>query len=85
MCLVQNLLILFGADEGDGQSFGTKSSRASDPMQVGVRVFRHVIIEHDIDLLDIDTSAKDLSGDQDAVLEGLESFVDLDSVVVVSI
>ena len=84
MCLVQNLLILFGADEGDGQTLGTKSSRASDSMQVGVRVFGHVIIEHDIDLLNVDTSAKDLSGDQDTVLEGLESFVDLDSVVIVS-
>ena len=84
MCLVQNLLILFGADEGDGQTLGTKSSRASDSMQVGVRVFGHVIIEHDVDLLNVDTSAKDLSGDQDTVLEGLESFVDLDSVVIVS-
>ena len=53
-------------------------------MQVGVRVFGHVIIEHDVDLLNVDTSAKDLSGDQDTVLEGLESFVDLDSVVIVS-
>ena len=84
LCLVQNLLILFGADEGDGQTFGTKSSRASDSMQVRVRVFGHVIIEHDVDLLNVDTSAKDLSGDQDTVLEGLESFVDLDSVVIVS-
>ena len=84
MCLVQNLLILFGADEGDGQTFGTKSSRASDSMQVRIRVFGHVIIEHDVDLLNVDTSAKDLGGDQDTVLEGLESFVDLDSVVIVS-
>ena len=53
-------------------------------MQVGVRVFGHVIIEHDVDLLNVDTSAKDLGGDQDTVLEGLESFVDLDSVVIVS-
>ena len=54
-------------------------------MQVGVRVFRHVIIEHDVDLLNVDTSAKDLSGDQDTVLEGLETFVDLDSVGIISI
>ena len=83
MCLVQHLLILFGADEGDGKTFGAKSSRASDSMQVGVRVVRHVIVEYDVDLLDVDTSAEDLGGDQDTVLEGLESLVDFDSVVVV--
>ena len=83
LCLVQHLLILFGADEGDGKTFGAKSSRASDSMQVGVRVVRHIIVEYDVDLLNVDTSAEDLGGDQDTVLEGLESLVDFDSVVVV--
>ena len=48
-------------------------------MEVGVSAVRHVVVEHNIDLLNIDASAEDLGGDQDAVLERLESLVDFDS------
>ena len=81
MCLVQDLLILFGTDEGDGKTLGTKSSRASNSVQVGVRVVRHVIVEYDVDLLDVDTTAKELSCYEDAVSKLLETLVDLKSKV----
>ena len=48
-------------------------------MEVGVSAVRHVVVEHNIDLLNIDASAEDLGGDQDAMLERLESLVDFDS------
>ena len=48
-------------------------------MEVGVCAVWHVIVEHNIDLLDIDASSKDLGGNEDAVLKRLESLVDFDS------
>ena len=48
-------------------------------MEVGVCAVWHVVVEHNIDLLDIDASSKDLGGDEDAVLKRLETLVDFDS------
>ena len=48
-------------------------------MQVGVSVAWHVEVEHDVDLLDINTTAKELSGDEDAVSELFEALVNLNS------
>lgn len=48
-------------------------------MEVGVCAVWHVVVEHNIDLLDIDASSKDLGGNEDAVLKRLESLVDFDS------
>lgn len=50
-------------------------------MQVGVGVTRHVVIENDVDLLDIDSTTENLSGDKDSVLEFLEAIVDLDALL----
>ena len=48
-------------------------------MEVRVSLGWHVEIEHNVNLLDIDASAEDLSGHQNAMFELLEAFVDLDS------
>ena len=48
-------------------------------MQVGIGVAWHVEVEHDVNLLDINTTAKELSGNQDAVSELLEALIDLNS------
>ena len=79
LCLVQNLLVLFRADESDGETLSSKSSRSPNSVEVGVRVFGHVVIKHDIDLLNVDSSTEDLGGHQDTVFESLESLVDFDS------
>lgn len=49
-------------------------------MQVGIGVAWHVEVEHDVNLLDINTTAKELSGNQDAVSELLEALIDLNSI-----
>ena len=47
-------------------------------MEVGISVVWHVIVEDNVNLLDIDASSENLSGNQDAMLELLESLVDFD-------
>lgn len=54
-------------------------------MEVGVTVTGHVVVEDDVDLLDIDSTAKDLSRNKDAVLEFLEPIVDLDTLILAEI
>lgn len=48
-------------------------------MEVGICVVWHVVVEHDIDLLNVDASSENLGGDEDTVFELLESLVDFDS------
>ena len=45
------------------------------PVQVGVRVFRHVVVEDNIHPLNVHASSKQVGGDQDALLEVLELLV----------
>lgn len=47
----------------------------SHPVQVGVRIFRHVIVEDDIDPLNVHSSAKEVSRHQDPPLEVLELLI----------
>lgn len=77
--LSQNFFVLGRLYECDRETFGSESACAANSVQVFVALFRHVEVEHDVDLLDIDAAAKELGRDQDAVLELLEAVVDLDS------
>jgi len=51
-------------------------------MQIGVGIARKVVIDGEIDTLDIDTAAKDVSGHTDTLVELLELFVAFDADVV---
>lgn len=53
-------------------------------MEVGVGVLGHVVVDHHIDTLDIDTSSKQVGGNHDTGLELLELLVFLDSVIIVN-
>ena len=50
-------------------------------MEVGVGIARHVVINDNVDLLDVDTATEDFSGNQNSVLQVLESIVDLDALL----
>ena len=76
--LVKHSPILIWAHECNGKTFGSESSSASNSVEVGISVVWHVIVEDNVNLLDIDTSSENLSGNQDAMLELLESLVDFD-------
>jgi hypothetical protein len=50
-------------------------------MEVSIGVSGHVIVEHDVDFLNIDSTSEDLGGNEDSVLEFLEAIVDLDALL----
>ena len=48
-------------------------------MQVCVRVFRHVIVEHNVNTLNVHPTSKQIGCDQDTLLEVLELLVPVQS------
>jgi hypothetical protein len=68
--------------ERDRHAAAPRSTRASDPVQVILRVVRQIVIEYDFDIIDIDAARGDVRGHQelevglakpvhDAVAQGL--------------
>ena len=51
--LVEDLGVSLVTDEGDGQTFGSKSSGSGDSVEVSVGVLGHVVVEHDVHSLNI--------------------------------
>lgn len=83
MDLLERFFIFIFSHEGDGQPFGAESPGSSHSVQISVAVFRHVIIDHNVDAFDINASAQDVSGHHDAVLERLKVLVVFDTVFLV--
>lgn len=76
----QDLLVFVTAHERDCESLGAESASTTHTMQVRVRVVRHVVVEDDVDLLNVNATGEDVGGDEEAELELLEGFVDLDPI-----
>ena len=74
------MTIFVSAHESDGQTLRSKAAGTANAMKVGVSVERHVEVEDNIDLLNIDTTTEELSSDEDAVTELLEALVNLKSI-----
>ena len=81
MDFIKSLAVFIRADESDGEALSTEAAGTTDTMKVGVGIHRHVEVEHDVDLFNVDTTAKELSGYEDAVSKLLETLVDLKSKV----
>ena len=75
------MAVLIRANEGDGEALGAEAAGTTDSMKVGVGIHRHVEVKHDVDLLDVDTTAKQLGCYEDTVSKLLETLVDLKSKV----
>ena len=73
--LVEDLGVALVTDEGDGQTLGAESSCPGDPVEVGVRVLRHVVVEHDVDSLNVHSTTKQIGGNQNSLLEILELLI----------
>ena len=52
-----------------------KTVQHTHPVEVGVRVLWHVIVEDNVDPLNVDPPAKEIRGAQDALAEGFEGLV----------
>ena len=53
--------------------------RSTDAVQVGVGVFRHVVVEDDVDALDVHAATEQIGCHQDALLKVLELLVATES------
>ena len=81
MDLLERLAIFVSANKGDGQALGSETTSTSDTMEIRVSIKRHVEVEDDVDLFDIDTTAEKLCCHKDAVTELLEALINLQSIV----
>lgn len=77
--LLEHILISLVADEADAQTLGTESTSTADTVKVGGCVGGQIIVDGQVDTFDIDTSAEDVSGDTDSLVEFLEFFVAFDT------
>jgi len=69
--------VLLVGDKRDCETLGTKSTGSRNSMQVGVGVFGHIVVEHDVHSLDIHTTTEKVGGDEDTSLEIFEELVSL--------
>merc|ERR1712087_881019 len=77
LCIVKLLDILqrslvFVSHEVDGHTLTAESSTPTDPVDVVFSVGRQVVVDDQRDLLDVDTSGQQVSGDQDTGGPGAE-------------
>jgi hypothetical protein len=77
--LLENLLVLLAANEGNAEALGAESPRATDAVQVRVRLGRQVVVDRQVDLLNVDAATEDVRGNADALVELLELLVTLDA------
>lgn len=72
--LTQYLLVLLRCHKTDTQPLGPKSASTTNTVQVRVGIDRQVVVDGQVDALDINTSAKDVSCNADALAEFFELF-----------
>lgn len=75
-CL-QNVVVLLAWDEWNGKTLSSESSGSSNSVEVLVWLVWHVEVDDNVDLFNIDSSSKDISGYHDSIFGFLELVVDL--------
>ena len=75
----QNLLVGISADERNRQTLSTESTRTADTVEVRISISGKIVVDCEVDTLNIDTTAEDISGDTDTLVEVLELLVAFDT------
>jgi hypothetical protein len=78
---LKNLLVILVADEGDRKTLGTETTGTTNTVQVRVGVGGEIVVDGEVNTLDINTTAEDISGNTDALVELLELLVALDTIL----
>ena len=73
--LIKNCLIFWSRDERDSETLGSISTSSTDSMKILISAIRHVVIDNNIDLFDIDTTTKQVGGNHNSELALLELIV----------
>lgn len=76
---LQNLLVGISADERNRQTLGTESTSTADTVKVRIGIGGKIVVNCQVDTLNIDTTAEDISGNTDALVEVLELLVAFDT------
>lgn len=77
---LKNLLVLISGNEGDSKTLGTETTSTTDAMEVRVGISGEIVVDGEVDAFDIDTTAEDVSGDADTLVEFLEFLVTTDTI-----
>mmetsp|Transcript_5572 Transcript_5572/g.12649 ORF Transcript_5572/g.12649 Transcript_5572/m.12649 type:complete len:269 (-) Transcript_5572:80-886(-) len=81
--LFQHSRILVVGHKGDCQTFCAESASTPDPVQVGVAVVRHVVVDDDVDPLNVNPASEQVCGDHDTFLELLELLISHNAVLLI--
>ena len=77
--LLEHVLIRLIADEADTQALGTESTSTTNTMKVGGCIGGQIVVDGEVDAFNVDTSAEDVGGDADSLVEFFEFFVAFDT------
>ena len=77
---LQHVLVLVAAHERDGQTLGAETTSTTDAVEVRIGIGREIVVDREVDALDVDTTAEDVRGHADALVEVLELLVTTDTV-----
>lgn len=77
--VLENLLVVLGADKGDGQTLRTETTSTTDTVEIGVGITGQIVVDSEVDTLNIDTTTENVSRDTDTLVELLELFVAFDT------
>mmetsp|Transcript_13391 Transcript_13391/g.34351 ORF Transcript_13391/g.34351 Transcript_13391/m.34351 type:complete len:264 (-) Transcript_13391:1108-1899(-) len=84
--LVEHLGVLLRGHEGDAKTLGPKAASTPHPVKIRVGAIamllvcdRHVIVDHNVDTLNVNATAHQVGGNQDALLALLELLVPLNA------
>jgi hypothetical protein len=72
---LQHLLILVAAHKGDCETLGTKPSGTTDTVKIRVSISGQIVVDSEVDTLNVDTTAEDVRGYTDSLVEILELLV----------
>jgi hypothetical protein len=76
---LEDILVGLAADEGDAETLCAEAAGATDAVEVGVGIGGEVVIDGQVDAFNVNTSAKDIGGDADSLVEFFEFLVALDT------
>ena len=76
---LEHFLVLLRADKGDGKTLGTETTSTTHAVEVRVSVSGQIVVDGQVDTLNIDTTAEDIGGNADALVELLELLVPADT------
>ena len=79
--VTEDLVVLLVRDERDGETLGAESTSSADTMKILVRLARHIEVDNDVNLFDIDTSTEQVCADHDSIFALLEASIDLESLL----